>query len=49
MKPRTEWDIGYEGVRKRQAIAGLELTPAERLAWLHHMIQFFLKAKQACR
>ena len=37
------WDKEFEGVRKRQALSGLKLTPAQRLAWLHQMIQFFLK------
>jgi hypothetical protein len=33
-KPEPEFDIGYEGHQTRQARLGLELTPAQRLAWL---------------
>ena len=29
-----EFDRGFEGVRRRQARAGLRLTPAQRLEWL---------------
>jgi hypothetical protein len=47
MSEQAGWDRGFEGVQKRQAVLGLTLTPAQRLAWLHQMIQFFLKARQA--
>ena len=46
MKDPKGWDKGFEGVRKRQALLGLALTPAERLTWLYQIIQFFLKAKR---
>ena len=28
------FDAGYEGHRRRQAVLGLALTPAQRLRWL---------------
>ena len=32
------WESGWEDSRRRQLIAGLEATPAQRLAWLESMI-----------
>ena len=32
-KTEPEFDIGYEGHQRRHARLGLELTPAQRLAW----------------
>jgi len=31
---KAGFDVGYEGHQHRQARLGLELTPAQRLAWL---------------
>ena len=44
---KSAWDQGFEGVRQRQLVAGLELTPADRLKWLYQMIQLFLKVEKA--
>lgn len=30
----AKFDRGYDGHRRRQALNGLHLTPAERLRWL---------------
>ncbi len=32
------WRCGWEDARKRQLTAGLDATPAQRLAWLEEMI-----------
>lgn len=32
------WKSGWEDARRRQLTAGLEATPAQRLAWLEEMI-----------
>jgi hypothetical protein len=37
-KTEPEFDIGYEGHQTRQARLGLELTPAQRLAWLDNKL-----------
>ncbi len=42
---KAEWDKGFEAVQERQLLIGLELTAAERLAWLYQMLQLFLKIK----
>jgi len=33
-----DWESGWEDSRRRQLIAGLQVTPARRLAWLEEMI-----------
>jgi hypothetical protein len=35
------FDRGFEGHARRQAVAGLALTPAERLAWLEETMATF--------
>lgn len=35
--PET-WECGWEDARRRQLTAGLNVTPAQRLAWLEEMI-----------
>lgn len=32
--PRSEFTNGFDGHRRAQALQGLRMTPAERLAWL---------------
>ncbi|MFH1263232.1 MAG: hypothetical protein V1495_07305 [Pseudomonadota bacterium] len=49
MKKQIGWDKGFEGVRQRQAVLGLSLTPAERLEWLFQMIQLFRKVKRPAK
>ncbi|HXH37267.1 MAG TPA: hypothetical protein VNN08_01430 [Thermoanaerobaculia bacterium] len=46
--PESEWagfDGTFEGTRRRQELAGLELTPAERLRWLEERMTELLKLK----
>jgi hypothetical protein len=33
------FDRGFDGHRRRQAVAGLALTPAQRLRWLEDTMQ----------
>jgi hypothetical protein len=39
------FDGTFEGTRRRQDLAGLELTPAERLCWLEERMTELLKLK----
>jgi len=46
--PESGWadfDGTFEGTRRRQDLAGLELTPAERLRWLEKRMTELLKLK----
>lgn len=36
--PENNWQCGWEDARKRQLTAGLDATPAQRLAWVEEMI-----------
>lgn len=38
MSEKDAWACGWEDARRRQLTAGLEATPAQRLAWLEEMI-----------
>ncbi|MBI3288755.1 MAG: hypothetical protein HYZ74_04475 [Elusimicrobia bacterium] len=38
MVDESDWKCGWEDTRQRQLVAGLEATPAQRLAWLEEMI-----------
>lgn len=38
MADDTDWQVSWEDARRRQLTAGLEATPAQRLAWLEDMI-----------
>lgn len=35
----SEWDVDWEGHRRRQLTAAMEATPAQRLQWLEEMIR----------
>jgi hypothetical protein len=37
------WDKGFLEVKQRQVLDGMQLTPAQRLAWLYQMLLFFQK------
>jgi hypothetical protein len=39
--PEQAFDRGFDGHARRQAVAGLALTPAERLAWLEETMATF--------
>jgi hypothetical protein len=43
----TGFDGTFEGTRRRQLLAGLTLTPAERLRWLETWMTELLKLKGA--
>lgn len=49
----SDFDVGYAGHQRRQDRLGLELTPAERLAWLERkkveMLKLLGKARKAPR
>jgi len=38
MSDEKDWHCGWEDARRRQLTAGLDATPAQRLAWLEEMI-----------
>lgn len=38
MPDDNDWRCGWEDARRRQLTAGLDATPAQRLAWLEEMI-----------
>lgn len=38
MPDEKDWQCGWEDARKRQLTAGLDATPAQRLAWLEEML-----------
>ena len=38
MADKDDWECGWEDARRRALTAGLEATPAQRLAWLEEMI-----------
>lgn len=38
MPDEGDWRCGWEDARERQLTAGLDATPAQRLAWLEEMI-----------
>ena len=40
MPDENDWHCGWEDARRRQLTAGLDATPAQRLAWLEDMIAF---------
>ncbi len=35
----AEWDVDWEGHRRRQLTVGLQATPAQRLAWLEEVLR----------
>lgn len=39
LQPADDWECDWEGHRRWQLTAGLEATPAQRLAWLEEMIE----------
>lgn len=39
------FDGTFEGTRRRQELAGLDLTPAERLRWLEERMTELLRLK----
>ena len=43
--PWADFDGTFEGTRRRQELAGLELTYAERLRWLEERMTELLKLK----
>lgn len=43
--PWADFDGTFEGTRRRQELAGLELTYAERLHWLEKRMTELLKLK----
>lgn len=38
MADEGDWRCGWEDARERQLTAGLDATPAQRLAWLEEML-----------
>lgn len=43
-RPRDERETGWEAHRREKLVAGLALTPAQRLAWLEEAIAFAHRA-----
>ena len=39
MADGSPWQASFEEARRRQLAAGLDATPAQRLAWLEDMIR----------
>jgi hypothetical protein len=37
--PEGDWQVDWEGHRRRQLTAAMSATPAQRLAWLEEMIR----------
>lgn len=45
MPEDRDWECGWEDARRRQLTAGLQATPAQRLAWLEEMIVLAYRAR----
>jgi len=37
--PEGDWQVDWEGHRRRQLTAAMDATPAQRLAWLEEMLR----------